>query len=84
MSQHAPPHGALRRAWAAWQRFGRAVGQFQARLLLSFFYFVILAPFAVALRLFADPLAIKPGAPRGWRDRAASPVDARAAASRQF
>lgn len=73
----------LRRAWEGWKRIAHRIGQFQARVLLTVFYFVILAPFAVALRLFADPLAIKPGSPRGWRDRPASPADPLAAAAQQ-
>jgi hypothetical protein len=78
------PRSLLRRAWEGWKRIGHALGQFQARLLLTVFYFVVLAPFAVALRCFADPLAIKPRTPRGWRDRPATPGDALTAASRQF
>jgi hypothetical protein len=74
----------LRRAWTAWKRIAHRIGHVQARILLTLFYFVILAPFAVALRLFADPLAIKPGTPRGWRDRPESPADALAAAAQQF
>ena len=43
--------------------------------MLNLFYFVILAPFALILRR-KDPLAIRSGAPRGWRSRegAARPV----------
>jgi hypothetical protein len=39
-------------------------------VLLSFFYYAILGPFALVLRR-SDPLAIRPGAPRGWRRREA-------------
>ena len=55
----------LRRLWEGWKRFGRKMGDFQARLLLTLFYFVILAPFALALRWGADPLGLK--AAGGWQ-----------------
>jgi len=54
----------LRRLWAGWKRFGRKIGDFQARVLLTVFYFVILAPFAVGVRWKADPLGLKRGG--GW------------------
>ena len=73
----------LRRAWEGWKRIAHRIGQFQARVLLTLFYFIVLAPFAGALRLFADPLGIKPGTPRGWRDRPAAPADPLAAAAQQ-
>jgi hypothetical protein len=55
---------ALRRLWEGWKRIGRKVGDFQARVLLTVFYFVMLAPFAVIVRWKADPLGLK--GTRGW------------------
>jgi hypothetical protein len=52
--------------WDSWKRVGRKIGDLQARVLLSLFYFVILGPFALILRWRSDPLGIKPGARRGW------------------
>ena len=49
----------LRRLWQGWKRIGRKVGDFQARVLLTVFYFVMLAPFAVIVRWKADPLGLK-------------------------
>lgn len=75
----------LRRLWEAWKRVGRRIGDFQARLLLSVFYFVVVAPFALAVRWAGDPMALRPGAARGWHLR--PPVgggDPLARASRQF
>ena len=46
----------------------RRIGDFQARILLSLFYFVILGPFALVLRR-RDPLAIAAGRPRGLAPR---------------
>jgi hypothetical protein len=59
---------AARAAWAWWKRVAHRIGTFQARILLTFFYYVILGPFALVLRR-GDPLAIEPGAARGWRQR---------------
>jgi len=55
---------ALRRLWEGWKRVGRKIGDFQARVLLTLFYFVVLAPFALAVRLMADPLGLKQAG--GW------------------
>ena len=71
----------LRRLWEGWKRVGRKIGDFQARVLLTLFYFVILAPFAVVVRWRADPLGLKRGG--GWHPvvhAGASPERAR----RQF
>jgi hypothetical protein len=56
----------VRELWAAWKRVARKIGDFQARVLLTIFYFLLLAPFALVVRQRSDPLALKPGAPRGW------------------
>ena len=73
---------ALRRLWEGWKRVGRKIGDFQARVLLTVFYFVILAPFAMGVRLLADPLGLKQ--PGGWHP-VSPPVDTAAQrARRQF
>ncbi len=51
--------------WEYWKRFGRRVADFQARLILTVLYFVVMAPFALIVRFAADPLSIKPHQ-RGW------------------
>ena len=75
---------AAQAAWEGWKRFGRRMGDLQGRLILIIFYFVILAPFAVLLRLAADPLAIKRQAPHGWRPRRAPDGPEPARAVRQY
>ncbi len=59
----------VRRLFALWKRVGKRIGDVQARALLTLFYFVVLAPFALAVRWASDPLAIKSATPRGWRPR---------------
>jgi hypothetical protein len=62
-----------RRLWEGWKRFGKKAGDFQCRLLLSVFYFAVMSPFALGVRLGADPLAIKPRTSKGWRERPPAP-----------
>ena len=74
--------GAARAAWRWWTRVAHRIGDFQARVLLSFFYYVILGPFALVLRR-SDPLGIAPGAARGWRQRDAATFPVAEQARRQ-
>ena len=55
--------------WENWKRFAKKIGEFQARVILGAFYFVIVCPFALVIRSVCDPLAIKPRAARGWQPR---------------
>lgn len=45
--------------WHAWQRVAKKIGDFQARLILTLFYFLIVLPTGLIARLFADPLALR-------------------------
>lgn len=74
----------LKRFWLVWKRVARAIGDLQARVLLTVFYFVILTPFALLVRWRRDPLAIKGGAPRGWRPRVGGTGTLLDRAARQF
>ncbi len=76
--------GLLRRLWRGWKRIGKKIGDFQARVLLTVFYFVIVAPFALIVRAAADPLAIKPRSARGWRARTGEATVSVTAARQQF
>jgi len=55
-----------RRLWEGWKRVAEAIGNFNARLLLTFFYVVFVAPLAIGLRLFADPLRLKRTSKSYW------------------
>jgi len=59
----------LRSLWELWKRAAKRIGNFQARVLLVLFYFIVFCPFALVVRWGSDPLGIKEGAPRGWRPR---------------
>jgi hypothetical protein len=56
-----------RRAWRAWTKIAHRIGNFQARVLLTIFYFVLVLPFGIAVRLFGDPLRFK-HLPNQWLD----------------
>jgi hypothetical protein len=59
----------MKKLWEWWKRVARKIGDFQARILLTIFYFIILGPFALAIRLGSDPLAIKASSPHGWHHK---------------
>lgn len=56
--------------WRGWKAFGQFLGDWLARLVLTIFYFTILVPFGVGVRLFSDPLHIKKQPAELWRSRA--------------
>jgi hypothetical protein len=53
--------GFLRRTWDWWKVFAIEIGNYQGRVLFAFFYFVIVTPFGIGVRLFSDPLKVKQG-----------------------
>ena len=55
-----------KRTWKAWLRLATIIGDFQARVILSLFYFVIAMPFGLGVRLFTDPLGIKGRRQGNW------------------
>jgi hypothetical protein len=57
----------LKRAWAGWKKIAHKIGNFQARVLLTIFYGVLVLPFGLAARWFSDPLRIKKK-PTAWLD----------------
>ena len=57
----------MRKMWEGWKRVAKRIGDFQARVILTLLYFIILGPFALIVRWGADPLSLKKGAHQGWR-----------------
>lgn len=49
--------------------FAKSVGNFQARILLTLLYFSVFAIFAIPVKLFSDPLGLKPKKETYWVDR---------------
>ena len=83
-AEEMKPRSAARSFWEGWKRFGKKIGDIQARALLTFFYFVLLSPFALAVRRWADPLALKPQTSKGWRPREEEHESPAQRAGRQF
>lgn len=69
----APVVPWLRRLWAWWKRVARAIGDFQARLLLSLLYVVLIAPFAVGAKALSDPLTLRRRSPSYWHPAPSAP-----------
>ena len=71
MSRFAPLRALASRSWARWKAIAHVIGTFQARLLLSLFYYLVIPPFAIVLKILRDPLALRPGQGTSfWIDRA--------------
>jgi len=66
-SQSKKQTGFVRHLWEGWKRVARKIGNFQARVLLTIFYFTIFCPFALAVQWSSDPVAIKSKTRTGWR-----------------
>ncbi len=74
---------ALKPLWERWKRFGKKIGDWQARFLLIVFYFTVLPPFALLVRL-NDPLSIGRRSSTGWRPMADAQRSSVDHARRQF
>jgi hypothetical protein len=71
-----------RKAWQVWKRFGHALGDTIARVVLTLFYFTVMPFFALVTRRQRDVLGLRPGTPL-WHADEARPASAEEAA-RQF
>ena len=60
---------APRRLWEWWKRVARKIGDFNARVILTLFYCILMTPFAIMLKLFTDPLRIKAKTEKRWLQR---------------
>jgi hypothetical protein len=50
-----------------WKKIGRAIGDFNARVILTALYSIVILPFGLAVRFFSDSLHTKKR-PEGWFD----------------
>jgi hypothetical protein len=53
--------------WEGWKKFGHALGNFQARVLLTVIYSLLILPFGLLVRFFSDSLHTKKR-PERWFD----------------
>ena len=68
----------LKRLWIWWKGIAHKIADFQARVLLTIIYGIVVLPFGLAIRLCADPLRIK-RRPSEWLDHSNPPVTGAAA-----
>ena len=61
----APGAPFYKHLWRGWQRIARVIGNLLSRVVTSMAYIVVMPLFAIGVRLFSDPLQIKPG-PAHW------------------
>ena len=74
----------LTRCWEGWKGLAIEMGSYQSRILLAFFYFLVVTPFGILVRLFSDPLKTKSLARLSfWEDRSEIRGEV-SAAKRQF
>ena len=60
---------SLQLIWKKWLKFGRLLGDFIGRLVLTIFYFTIFLPFGIVYRFFQDPLDKRSHSTPMWLDR---------------
>lgn len=61
----------LARLWSRWKRFAQRVADFQARLILTLIYYLILAPFGLIVSALSDLLRTKRPQASTWVARPA-------------
>jgi len=49
----------IKKLWQSWKNFSKKMGSFQNRIIFSLFYFIFVTPFALAVKMFSEPLKIK-------------------------
>jgi hypothetical protein len=61
------PPGApfYKHLWRGWQRIARWIGNLLSRIVTTVAYLVVVPLFGIGVRLFSDPLALKPQ-PSQW------------------
>jgi len=59
----------LKALWERWKRVAHVIGTFQARVMLTVLYVLLLPPFALIARLVDDRLQLRPPARPRWLDR---------------
>jgi len=59
----------IKRIWNRWKIIAHHIGIFQSRIILTFFYFVILLPIGIIFGFFKDVLEIKANHSTTWRNK---------------
>lgn len=76
MREHAERGRSLGAAWRWWRALAKKAGNVQARVLLTLFYFTVVAPVGLIVRFASDPLHIKRvDVPPTWQARDTKTAD---------
>jgi hypothetical protein len=59
----------LKKIWQSWKRVGQFIGDFIGRLFLTLFYFTLFMPFGLGVRIWGDPLSLRPSLRAVWLER---------------
>ena len=73
-----------KKLWERWKQIAKKIGDVQARVILTVVYFIIVGPFALILRLAADPLSLKKSAKPAWHEKPEPKESALKRAMNQF
>ena len=68
------PASLRTKLWEGWKKFGHKLANFQARVLLTIIYSILILPFGLMVRYFADSLHTKKRT-IAWLDHPAIPND---------
>ncbi len=74
----------LKFLWEKWKIFGHKVGNFQARVILGVFYFIVISPFAAVVKFVSKPLRLKILNTSNWLAHEQESEDVMLRARRQF
>ncbi len=74
----------LKRLWNWWKPIAEKIGNFQARIILSVFYFIFVTPIALGVKLFSDPLRMKKSNQGSWLISREAREDSIEEAEKQF
>ena len=70
--------------WEKWKLVAHKIGNFQARLILTVFYFIVICPFAAVVKYGARPLRLKVLHTSNWLPNQARGENIMTRARRQF
>lgn len=74
----------LQAAWQWWKAVAHKIGDVQARIILTAFYFLIVGPFALVIRFWSDPLRLNSKNATGWIRRSEDDGSSEGRAREQF
>jgi hypothetical protein len=73
----------MKKLWERWKRIAKAIGNFNARVIMTVFYFIFLAPLSIPVKA-KDPLVIRGKKNAGWNPRPTAEGTPMEHALRQF